>query len=319
MHNPKSKVTSHKNLNYWAFVWTVLALCTYILFGGSPENTDRPLWYRFFTIYVLQNVPSLIAAILCIRNGLSRQMPSGSQVWLLMGLSLLSYLTGNIFFASWDLIWHLNSTGSLGDPFFCLFYVGLSLAMMLAIYSKRSQFKFAHWMVSSGISLYAAMALFTMVSSSSNTVATVPVPPAIVVVDRTSTTSNEAIDPAASRAPKLPEPKSDVPEWVMFFDRLFKPYGSTLNIFYVCSDIFLLTLSLAMILAFWGGRFTKAWQVNAQAVICLYIADMWYAYAGNQIPNYQPGYLTEVFWVLSGIQFAISAAIEFENMLANQK
>jgi hypothetical protein len=313
-----------QNLMYWAFAWGALALCTFMFFGGSPQSTDRPLWYRFFTVYILQNVPFVIAGLLCVRNGLSRRMPSGSQVWLLMGVSLIAYLVGNIFFASWDLVWHLNSTGCLGDPFFCLSYVGLSLAMGLAIYNKRSQFKPAHWMISGGISIYAAMGLFWILQAPSASVAaTVPAPPAIVSTDRSSTASTEATDLAANNAPKLPEPvsepKSDAPEWVMFFDGVFKPYGSTLNIFYVCCDLFLFTLSLAMILAFWGGRFTNAWQVNAQAIMCLYIADMWYAYAGNQIKDYQPGFLIEACWTLSGIQFAVAAAIEFESMLAKQK
>jgi hypothetical protein len=309
-----------QNLTYLAFAWAALALCTFMFFGGSPQNNERPLWYRFFTVYILQNVPLVVAGLLCIRNGLSRRMPSGSQVWLVMGISLFSYLAGNIFFASWDLVWHLNSTGCLGDPFFCLFYVGLFLAMGLAIYNKRSQFKPSHWMISVGISIYAAMGLFWIMQAPSPSVAaTVPAPTAIVSADRSSTTSPEATDPAPSSAPELPEAKSDAPEWVMFFDGMFKPYGSTLNIFYVCCDLLLFTLSLAMILAFWGGRFTNAWQVNAQAIICLYIADMWYAYAGNQIPDYQPGFLIEVCWTLSGIQFAVAAAIEFENMLAKQK
>jgi hypothetical protein len=318
---------SKQNLTYWAFAWAALAMCTFMFFGGSPQNTERPLWYRFFTVYILQNVPLVVAGLLCLRNGLSRRMPSGSQVWLVMGISLFSYLVGNIFFASWDLVWHLNSTGCLGDPFFCLFYVGLSLAMALAIYNKRSQFKLAHWMISGGISIYAAMGLFWMMQAPiAGMAATVPAPPAIVSAERSSTTSPEAIVPATSNAPELPEEKSaaeskaesEAPEWVMFFDSIFKPYGSTLNIFYVCCDLFLFTLSLAMILAFWGGKFTNAWQVNAQAMICLYIADMWYAYAGSQIENYQPGFQIEVFWTLSGIQFAVAAAIEFENKLLQQ-
>jgi hypothetical protein len=74
-----------------------------------------------------------------------------------------------------------------------------------------------------------------------------------------------------------------------------------------------------MILGFWGGRLSNAWQVNAQAIICFYIADMWYAYAGNQIKDYQGGFMIEVFWIFGAIQFAVAASTEFEYMLARQK
>jgi hypothetical protein len=74
-----------------------------------------------------------------------------------------------------------------------------------------------------------------------------------------------------------------------------------------------------MILAFWGGRLSNAWQLNAQAITCYYIADMWFAYAGNQIKDYQGGFMLEVFWILGAIQFGVAASIEFEYMLARQK
>jgi hypothetical protein len=105
----------------------------------------------------------------------------------------------------------------------------------------------------------------------------------------------------------------------MFFDGLLKPYGQTLNAFYVWSDIVLLAMAIVMILGFWGGRLSNAWQINAQAIICYYIADMWFAYAGNQIKDYQGGFMLEVFWILGAIQFGVAAGAEFEHMLARQK
>jgi hypothetical protein len=44
------------------------------------------------------------------------------------------------------------------------------------------------------------------------------------------------------------------PGWVMFFDRILKPYGQTSNMFCVCYDVFLFTLAIVMILAFWEGN-----------------------------------------------------------------
>jgi hypothetical protein len=304
-----------QNVMYWALAWTTLSLFTYIFFSGPAQSTDRPFWYRIFTAYFLQNVPSLIAGILCIRNGLSRRMPSGSQVWLLMGIALISYLIGNIFFSSWELVWHLNSTGSLGDPFFIIFYVCLSLAMLIAITSKRVRLKMYQWAIVLGIGAYAATIAMWILKppATSPTVAA----PATAIVQTSATSSI-----AAATAPAITttsEPATTAPGWVMFFDGIFKPYGTTLNSFYVWSDVFLFVLAIVMILAFWGGRLSNAWQINAQAIVCYYIADMWFAYAGNHVKDYQGGFMLEVFWILGAIQFGVAAGIEFEHMLARQQ
>jgi hypothetical protein len=308
----------NQNVIYWAFGWTALSLCAYIFFSGPAQGVERPFWYRIFTAYILQNVPTLVAGLLCIRNGLSRRMPSGSKVWLLMGVALISYFFGNIFFSSWELVWHLNSTGSLGDPFFVVFYICLTLAAIIAIATKRVQLKIYQWVIVAGIGLYAmTIAMWILKPPASSSTATVAATPAPIVQTQDSAT----IKDSSNIAPDLAKPDSPAtaPEWVMFFDGILKPYGQNLNIFYVWCDVFLFTLAVVMILAFWGGRLSNAWQVNAQAIICYYIADMWFAYAGNHIKNYEGGFMLEVFWILGAIQFGVAAGIEFEHMLARQK
>jgi hypothetical protein len=304
-----------QNVFYWAFGWAALSLFTSILFSGSAQSTDRPLWYRIFTAYFLENIPLLIAGILCIRNGLSRRMPSGSQVWLLIGIALISYLIGNIFFCSWELVWQLNSAGSLGDPFFVIFYVCLSLAMLIAITSKRVRLKLYQWAIVMGIGVYAAMIAIWILKPPviSPSIAT----SAPVIVQNSATNPLAAI--TAPSITKPSEPENTAPGWVMFFDGIFKPYSSILNSFYVWSDVVLLILAIVMILAFWGGRLSKAWQINAQALLCYYIADMWLAYASNHIKDYQGGFFLEVFWILGAIQFGLSANIEFDHMLVRQE
>jgi hypothetical protein len=303
-----------QNVIYWAFCWAALSLFTYVFFSGSAQSTDRPFLYRIFTAYILQNIPSLVAGILCIRNGLSRRMPSGSQVWLLMGIALISYFIGNIFFSSWELVWHLNSAGSLGDPFFIIFYICLSLAMLIAITSKRVRLKIYQWAIILVISAYAATIAMWILKPPA-TSPTVETPAAIVQNSTANPTATAATAPSIT----APEPEITAPGWVMFFDGIFKPYSSTLNSFYVWSDVFLFALAIIMILAFWGGRLSNAWLVNAQAILCYYIADMWFAYAGNHIKDYQGGFMLEVFWILGAIQFGVAAGLEFEHMLARQK
>jgi hypothetical protein len=307
------------NVTYWAFGWAALSLLTYIFFSGPAQSTDRPIWYRFFTAYILQNVPPLVAGLLCLRNGLSRRMPSGSQVWLLMGIALISFFVGNIFFSSWELVWHLSSTGSLGDPFFCIFYVCLSLAMIVAIASKRVRLKIYQWLIVAGICLYAATFVVWILKPATDTLGlTIPAESSALTnqIQSSGTSFTYVVNSTPDLAKPEIEPKTDTPEWVMFFDGIFKPYGQNLNIFYVWCDVVLFALAVVMILAFWGGRLSNAWQVNAQAMICFYIADMWFAYAGNHIKDYQGGFMLEVFWILGAIQFAVAASIEFEHMLA---
>ncbi|AFY96649.1 hypothetical protein [Chamaesiphon minutus] len=308
-----------QNVTYWAFGWSALSLFTYIFFSGPAQGIERPFWYRIFTAYILQNVPTIFAGLLCIRNGVSRRMPSGSQVWLLFGTALLAYSVGNIFFSSWELVWQLNSTGSLGDPFFVIFYICLLLAMFAAIVNKRVRLNIYQWAIVLGISIYAATILLWILkppADSSNTVVEAISTPASQV-QTTAVTS--AATPAPALAAPAVEPTPDAPGWVMFFDGILKPYGQTLNAFYVWCDIALFAMAIVMILAFWGGRLSNAWQFIAQGITCYYIADMWFAYAGNQIPDYQGGFMLEVFWILGAIQFGVAAGIEFEHMQARKQ
>lgn len=258
-------------------------------------------------------------------------MPSGSKVWLPIGIALLSYVTGNIFFSSWELVWHLNSTGCLGDPFFVLFYICLSLAMFIAIASKRVRLNVYQWAIVVGVSIYAAtLVTWILKPPATSATAVVPVVAQVQTIAGTDPATSAPVGEASSRnetlrqrneklAPPAAAPAPDAPGWVMFFDGLLKPYGQTLNAFYVWCDVVLFALAIVMILAFWGGRLSNAWQVNAQAIICYYIADMWFAYAGNQIKDYQGGFMLEVFWILGAIQFGVAAGLEFEYMLARQK
>jgi hypothetical protein len=297
------------NVILFAFFWAGLSLFVYMFLSGPMVGVERPIWYRATTGYIFQDIPLLMSGLLCLRNGLTKRMPSGSLVWLLMGIALLSYLLGNIFFTSWELVWHLNSTGCLGDPFFALFYVLTIAAMLILLLNQRIWLKFYQWAIVAVITGIAVFLLLAIIPAPAPESAT-PTP----VVTEIATAKQEA-PAAAEEEPDL----SQVPEWVAASDRLFKPYGKTLNLFYVWSDIILLAMAMMTILGFWGGRLNNAWQVNAQALACFYIADMWYAHAGNNIEGYQSGFMLEMFWVFGSVQFAVAAAVEFDLMLSQQQ
>jgi hypothetical protein len=77
-------------------------------------------------------------------------------------------------------------------------------------------------------------------------------------------------------------------------------------------DVLLLIIASTLLLAFWGGRFSQSWRMIAAATFSLYIADMWFKYAGANIPDYQSGQLLEVFFVFSGVLFGIGAILEHD-------
>lgn len=55
--------------------------------------------------------------------------------------------------------------------------------------------------------------------------------------------------------------------------------------------------------------------MTAQAVLCFYIADTWFAYANSQMQGYESGFIMEVFWIFGIVQFGIAAALEFDNSI----
>jgi hypothetical protein len=299
-----------KSIVRWSIIFSGISLFFYLFFSGPTHGVERPLWYRIST-FILQDIALIGAGLVCFRNGLSKQMPSGSKVWLLIGVALFSFLIGNLFFGLWELLWQLDPVGSLGDPFFVFFYVCLCLGMSIAIASKQVKLKIYQWSIVAGITTYAAVMAMWIMTPPISANAT---PPAAVVATAPSSSSSAspttATEPAAT-----PEP----PAWVKLMDDVFKPYGAKLNRFYVWCDVALFGLAVAMILAFWGGRLSNAWQVNAQAMICFYIADMWLAYATNHVSGYQSGFMLEVFWIFGIVQFGVAAALEFEHMTSRQK
>ncbi|MGM3306864.1 hypothetical protein ACSQ6I_13000 [Anabaena sp. WFMT] len=99
-------------------------------------------------------------------------------------------------------------------------------------------------------------------------------------------------------------------------DTLIQKVTFVLNWFYVVSDVLLLIIATIMLLAFWGGKVSLSWRMIAAAAFSLYIADMWFKYATNYVPDYQSGDILEVFWVFSGVLFGMGAALEYEASLS---
>jgi hypothetical protein len=285
-----NRLWSRRNIVMGAIVWCVVTLGISVGFGGLVLGEERPMWYRWVTSYVLEDIAIAIAALLCLRNAFAKRIPSGQGVWLLMGLALGSFLLGSVFFTSWELLWNLNSTGCLGDPFFVIFYVLILIAMGMAIAGKRIRLNIYQWVLLGLIALSASFLAHSAVAA--------PATPLVLA-------AAENLQEPVTYAPTLPS-------WVVAADIIIKPFGKNLNLFYIGCDIGLFCMSAMIMFACWGGKLSKAWQLNALAVFCIYVSDMWYAYASNHIPNYQAGYIGEIGWVFGVILFGIAAATEFE-------
>ena len=283
------RLWSKKNVQIWSSGLAIGAILIYALFGGLSANTEHSSWYRSLTSCIFLNIALLVSALLCIRNGFSPQILSGRGVWLLLGVSLLSFLCGNIFFNAWELVWGLSPAGSLGDPFFITFYLLVPIAMILTIVRKKVRLAAYQWPF-----LVSAAALA-----------------GLVVVTTT------AIIPSI-QATEIIKPSAAVPTWVLAIDSVTKPLADNFNYFYVWSDVVLFTMATMIVMGFWGTKLNRAWIINSFAVICYYISDIWFAYAASHVENYQSGFILEIFWIFGAILFGLAAATEFDVMLTRE-
>ena len=105
---------------------------------------------------------------------------------------------------------------------------------------------------------------------------------------------------------------NSAPSWVLTLDGKLQPFSSLLNNFYIIADVFLLIIATALLLAFWGGRFSQSWRMIAAATFSLYIADMYFKWIDTRVVDYESGGLLEVFFVFTAILFAIGAVLEYD-------
>jgi hypothetical protein len=291
--SPGNKLWSQGNVIKYSIAWSIISVLVYAIFSGPMSGADRPTWYRFLTAYALQITPVIISGFLCLRNGLSKTMVNDKKPWMVMGIALLCFSVGNVFFSSWELIWHLSSTGCLGDPFFVVFYVLLLSAMLMVIWQRKIVPNAWQFLIIGVIAAYT-------IGLANIILEPVAIPP-------TTTIETVKAEPAKEAVPGI-----EIPAWVQSVDQAIKPYGKNLNVFYIWCDVCLLCLSLAILFHSWGSRLARSWQITAQAVFFIYVADAWYAYAGNRIADYQAGFALEVCWILGILQFGVAAVIEFE-------
>lgn len=286
--------------------WGVATLLFFLLFTAPGEDGTQPGWF-LLGINLFETGAFFLAALLCFRNWRSTQIVSGRNVWFWIGLGLLSYVFGNILFFLWGNLWGLDPVVSLGDFFYILSYIFLAAGMFKAVLPRRLNLEVSQWLIVVGIGVCGILlAIFVKLAAAEAAVVPAAPVPAFYLAQEAPPAVPEVVPPA------VPEPvaeASSAPGWVLRFDSLLEPLEAGVGLLYLIGDIVLLIIAGTLLVAFWGGRYSQSWKLIAIAAFCLYIADMFFAYAVNT-GTYLEGSLWEVFWTFSAVFFALGAVVE---------
>lgn len=316
--NTKSKSTSVQTIVLAAITWAVLALLFFLLFSVSPSGEGRPEWYGIIT-YIFESIAFLVAGLLCFRNWRSSQIVSGRTVWLAIGLGMISYFIGNLILGYWEIGLGKSPEVSPGDLFYILTYLFLGWGMLRAVISRRLNLTPVQWGILAAITI-VGIAIAAAFAPSGTASAALPAPRAgtssAAIESLIAAAPSPATSPIDISPPPIADPAvaaaSDAPAWAIAVEAQLEPYAGIISWLYIIGDVILVVMATMLLLACWGGRFSLSWRCIAAAAICFYVADIWFNYAVNYIPDYETGALPEVFWVFSGCLFAIGAALEYD-------
>lgn len=282
--NPQAILKS-QTITYVSVGWCVFALIFFLLFSTKAIDADYPLWYSVGT-YLFETLPFCAAAYLCYRNWNSPQIASGRNVWLGIGSGMICFVIANILFGWWELGFGLDPDVSPADFFYLAFYAAVGWGMLLAVLPRRLNLVPWQWVVVGCIAILgiALAALITFAA---------PQDVAAAVED------TEMV-------------AADLPGWVIGLEDFLVNFAKPVNLFYIVGDVVLLIIATTLLLAFWGGRFSQSWRMIAGATFALYIADMGFKYQSAYFPNYESGSLLDIFYIFSGVLFAIGTVMEYD-------
>ncbi len=291
--------------------WGVVTLLFFLLFTAPGEDGAQPNWF-LTGINLLEIGSFFFAALLCFRNWRSSQIVSGRYVWFWIGLGLLFYSMGTVLFFIWGTVWGLDPAVSLGDFFYIFSYIFLAAGMFKAVLPRRLNLELPQWMMVVGIGLGGVLlAIFVNIAAAE----AIPVPldqvPAMHHLAQAppDVAPDPALEVAPAEAPVPEEEASSAPPLILHLDGMLEPLEDAVGLLYLIGDIVLLVIAGTLLVAFWGGRYSQSWKLIAIAAFCLYIADMFFAYAINT-DTYVEGSLWEVFWTFSAVFFGLGAVVE---------
>lgn len=305
-----SSQSSTKALVVIGIVWALLALLFFLLFSSPGPDGTKPAWF-LLGITILETGAFAVSGLLCLRNWQSSQIVSGRSVWLWIGVGLLSYTMGNLFFFLWGNVWGLDPAVSLGDFFYILSYIFLAAGMFKAVLPRRLNLEPPQWLIIIGVGLSGVVLAYFV-----NYLVVEAVPAAQAVPAEVAMSAPVALESSPSAAVMVsdvavpPEGVSSAPEWVIQLDAFLERFESVVGLLYLIGDCVLIIIAVTLLVAFWGGRYSQPWKLIAIAAFSLYIADIFFAYTVNR-GSYVEGRLWEVFWTFSAVFFGLGAVVEY--------
>ncbi|MDJ0617638.1 MAG: hypothetical protein QNJ63_12995 [Calothrix sp. MO_192.B10] len=155
----KKPLISNQQIMLFNIVWAVLALLYFLLFSAKVPGADgiaqRPEWYVMGT-NIFEALAYLVAGVLCLRNWRSPQIVSGGSLWLLIGIGMLSYFLGGIFFGYTEIVLKTEPIVSVGDIFFVISYIFVGAGMILAFTSRRINLEIWQWLIVLAIAVFGS-------------------------------------------------------------------------------------------------------------------------------------------------------------------
>jgi hypothetical protein len=297
--SPSPSGISTQSIVWAAIGWAALALMFYLFFNAptdgphiiKPEECTkavknlfvRPNWYRYGT-YIFQTVAIACSGILCLRNWRSSKIISGRNVWLGLGIGILSWGIGNLIFGYLDFQYQsglinggakgakdlVQTFPSIADIFFTATYVFLSWGMAMSVIGRRLNLYPKQWGIVGAVGFVGVA----------------------------------------------------VAAYVTFFvggGDITLDTSKILSIVYALGDIWLLIVATILLLAFWGGKAAQSWRLLGSAGIAMFFGDLWFNYSINtgiskvcEGKQYQSGEPAEFFWILAFILWGMAAALEFD-------
>ncbi len=261
----------------WGTVFLVFVLTIYLMFGLAEIGVARPDWFKFIASF-FSTIALLGTFSLCWRNSLQAHIPSGQKVWGLFSWATIAILMSQMLTILWELGFGLKSGASPADLFNVAFYILTIWGLGLVMAQQKMSLSRLH-MLMVGVVAVAA----TIIAMQ-------------IMISATFSTSTSVSSVA----------------WANSIDKLLQPLVEVFGLFYLFSDVALIVMAAILFLGFWGGRMGTTWQVVAQGLTCIYLADMRFAFLAKT-GGYESGDLLEVFWIAGFVQLSIAAALEWEN------
>ncbi|MFN5765643.1 MAG: hypothetical protein ACK470_14900, partial [Pseudanabaena sp.] len=258
--SPSPSGISTQSIIWAAIGWAALALMFYLFFNVptdgphviKPEECAKPVkdlfvrpnWYRYGT-YIFQTVAIACSGLLCLRNWRSSKIISGRNVWLGLGIGILSWGIGNLIFGYLDFQYQsgliaggakgaknlVQTFPSIADIFFMSTYVFLSWGMAMSVIGRRLNLYPKQWVIVGAVGFIGVVVAAYVTFGVSGDVSL----------------DTEKI----------------------------------LNIIYALGDIWLLIVATILLLAFWGGKAAQSWRLLGSAGIAMFFGDLWFNYSIN--------------------------------------